>query len=534
MSYSDIPILPELTFDNLGEIMYRQKGETSSERTVIPMLWHGFARMQISAGGRKRSACIYVPQGTPQGSMFVLLNIPSGYETETFLRKSGWLHQADLHHICLFAAEPEQGSWGADAEELPYLQACLEAEHTGVYFRGGLCVYAAGYGRTGTLLHRVVLLNPLRIAAAAFVNASPAEDPELENCRQMTFSRPGRLYTQKIADIPVPVLHMEASSDADEEITKKVSSFLMQYARYGADGPGANLLCPHVSFDQPSIRFRYFTDRNGIRREFLEYIPEAVQKSGKKAPLVLAFHGISESVRNYFELSQWQSIADREGFVLVMPEAQLIRIPLWLTGGIAKADRAGWFVTEPERRHTDLEYVEELLDLLETDSPVDPRRFYCTGHSMGCMMTNYIATERFSSRFAAFGATSGILWEGSPVHLSSTEIPMFMTMGEYDLWDYDPDRPGPLSESLAFWKTHNHLCDKTDADHPDTGCAREETEDGRYHHIIWNNKAGVPLLRYTWVQGKEHMNTPAENSLLWYTWFSHWELDENGKRRYIP
>ena len=63
---------------------------------------------------------------------------------------------------------------------------------------------------------------------------------------------------------------------------------------------------------------------------------------------------------------------------------------------------------DPELRYTDVVYAEDLLDQLIAVYPqVDQGRIYCTGHSMGCMMTHYLGSAEVSHRFAAMGATSG-------------------------------------------------------------------------------------------------------------------------------
>ena len=76
--------------------------------------------------------------------------------------------------------------------------------------------------------------------------------------------------------------------------------------------------------------------------------------------------------------------------------------------GQPTAYRALWQVEDPELRYTDVVYAEDLLDQLIAVYPqVDQGRIYCTGHSMGCMMTHYLGSAEVSHRFAAMGATSG-------------------------------------------------------------------------------------------------------------------------------
>ena len=50
--------------------------------------------------------------------------------------------------------------------------------------------------------------------------------------------------------------------------------------------------------------------------------------------MVFAIHGSSESIRNYFEESLLYRKADKEGFILVMPETALYFMPDELSGGV--------------------------------------------------------------------------------------------------------------------------------------------------------------------------------------------------------
>ena len=69
------------------------------------------------------------------------------------------------------------------------------------------------------------------------------------------------------------------------------------------------------------------------------------------------------------------------------------------------------------------------------------------------------------------------------------------------------------------------------------GFATEETVDavrkagyagtrtsGRWNACSWRNAQGIPMYCYIWVTGKDHVNMPAENELLWNTWFKHWSM----------
>ena len=159
---------------------------------------------------------------------------------------------------------------------------------------------------------------------------------------------------------------------------------------------------------------------------------------------MVAYHGASTSMRNYFENTLWYNITDEKGIMLVFPESTLVPVPGTLGGGEANptAYRALWQVENPALKLTDAVYANDLLDHLAANySQVDESRIYCTGHSMGCMMTHYLGSTDVSHRFAAMGATSGPLMARETT--GTQIVPMLHTMAEYDMWSYDLQRTAP-------------------------------------------------------------------------------------------
>lgn len=276
------------------------------------------------------------------------------------------------------------------------------------------------------------------------------------------------------------------------------------------------------------VELKKFIDANGISREYLVYVPKSCRGSRKKIPLVLALHGISESIRNYFEASQWYLKAEKEEFMVVMPESTLLELPPQVSEGKAKAYRTAWQIEHPDMRYTDVAFINELLDRIIAEYQIDESRIYCTGHSMGCMMTNYLGSEPICERFTALGATSGIM------SVQGTErtqiIPIFLTMGQYDLWDYSITSDGVLVNTLDTWLIRDKLATEETVHQIRTGDEVEHYRNGNFHHYIWKNKNGIPLVRYAWILRKEHMNTPEENFLLWDEWFCKWKKNEAGER----
>lgn len=592
MNRSPIPYrLPDLTPENLKAIMDERMISAKNGSTSIPMLWQGLLEIKVKVEEDTcRTAKLYVPKDTPQGTAFVLLNVPEGWETVSFLEDSGWLTCAERCQLPVFAAEPGPDGWKSPAEEQAYVDACAKALFGGIYIRAGMSVYVVGYGSIGTCLHQYVLENPLRVAGAVFANASDLEDAAIEKAQAADLSGEGMTFDIPKRDIPVPVWILESRMSAQAErtaahwlqaieagpptedpilgtvykqkrksictpdgciaqvcvkamktacpapaVTDTICHFLRQYARYNKFGPYGNSLVPYVDYEAAGVDVRYYRDCGGDLRECLIYVPKG-GSCGEKLPLVFAVHGSSESVRNYFEESLLYRKADRERFIVIMPETALYPMPHELSGGVPMAYRPRWeFCSSKCSEVTgcaknDLEYFDRVLTSVVAEYPVDESRIYATGHSNGFMMTSLLASSPYGRRFAAIAVTSGVttVWDDQ----GTEKIPVYMTMGEYDLWSHDLRDDNGLTQGIDLWLVRNGMATTEDARAVRVSGASESFLTGRHHCTVWKNGKGIPMIRYDWIAMKDHMNTADENNMFWDEWFSKWTLDKEKGRCY--
>lgn len=590
MKVPHITELPVLTPENLEGIMKERKEAVNTSLTSIPILWQGYLETHFDIAGTKRSCKMYVPKDTRQGTNFVLMNVPEGVETIDFLKKSGWIECADQYRICLFAAEPGQDGWKSSGEELPYLMECMDYLIRGEYFRAGLSVYVTGYGETGAVLHRVVMGSPLSVAAAVFVNASDIDVDYTKELEGRSLDTDDFKFGVDLKDIPVPVWIVEKEMSenvcytishwtnaigasvphkdsvmgmiyqqnkettctpegnivqvgvseceaeyTDRTLTETIAAFLKQYSRYTKMSPYGNSIVRFVDYDALGVEVRYFADSEGRSRECLVYVPKKFRGKGK-LPMVLAIHGACESVRNFFEETQWYRIADQEGFIVVVPEACLNEVPAAICGGYTKAYRSIWNFGVTEKRESELDYFKQLIDAVVADYPVDEERIYCMGHSMGCMATQLLCSSPLAARFAAAAGTSapaGFQGTGFWNGLGTSKVPFYLEMAEYDLWSYKIDEEGDISETLDKWLIWDELASEDNVRQIRLSGASEKYTEGRYHITVWKNAKGLPLLRYEWVKSKDHMNCMEDNVRFWYNWFSKWTLDKQKGRCYL-
>jgi len=121
-------------------------------------------------------------------------------------------------------------------------------------------------------------------------------------------------------------------------------------------------------------------DVDGIERTYLEYLPAGFD-AAISLPLVLSFHGGGGNAQDQLDIADLRNRADEEGFVLVYPSA----IPDPNDGG-----GTNWQVvvsgtlpfTEPNP-HSDIDFIEALIDEMADTRNIDTGRVYAMGYSNG-------------------------------------------------------------------------------------------------------------------------------------------------------
>lgn len=168
---------------------------------------------------------------------------------------------------------------------------------------------------------------------------------------------------------------------------------------------------------------------SGEKRTYLLYVPESYDPS-TPTPLVISIHGYAEWPAHQAQISAWNTIADREGLIIVYPSGT--GIPLhWSTGS-------------PEDSEKDRVFISDLIDQLEKEYTIDPARIYANGLSNGGGMSFMLGCT-LSERIAAVGSVSGAYlypWEDCQ---PTRSVPMIAFHGTAD--EIVPFKGGP---SRAF------------------------------------------------------------------------------------
>lgn len=133
----------------------------------------------------------------------------------------------------------------------------------------------------------------------------------------------------------------------------------------------------------PAQSWETITVGSGIRKTYT-YIPVNVEKS---PALVISLHGMNQDPEYQQKQTQWNAMADKEGFIVTYP---LGNNKMWNTSGTG-----------------DVKFVETVIKEMINQHHVDKNRIYLSGFSMGSWL-GYHCLETIGDQIAAFGPVSGV------------------------------------------------------------------------------------------------------------------------------
>ena len=128
---------------------------------------------------------------------------------------------------------------------------------------------------------------------------------------------------------------------------------------------------------------------SGQKRDYFLYVPKSYDPT-KPTPLVISMHGAGTWPVQQMNLSGWNRVADREGFIVVYPSG---------TKGVGPRV---WHVGRGSGAARDVRFIADLIDKLEASYNIDRTRIYANGMSNGGGMS-FLLSCTLSDRIAAFG-----------------------------------------------------------------------------------------------------------------------------------
>lgn len=134
----------------------------------------------------------------------------------------------------------------------------------------------------------------------------------------------------------------------------------------------------------------------GVQRQAIVFAPSKKTSSGK-APLVFAFHGHGDNMKDFAEGTELQKF---------WPEAIVVYPQGLPTNPSADPEGFGWVYQTGEDGQRDLKFFDAVLETMRAKFPLDDHRIYATGFSNGGMFT-YVLWGTRARVFAAFAVVAG-------------------------------------------------------------------------------------------------------------------------------
>lgn len=244
-------------------------------------------------------------------------------------------------------------------------------------------------------------------------------------------------------------------------------------------------------------------------RKTLTYVPKNVEKS---PALVISLHGFNQDPEFQQKQTQWNALADTEGFIVTYP---LANNKMWDTNGTS-----------------DVKFVEAVMKDMELKHHVDKNRIYLSGFSMGSWL-GYHCLETLGNKIAAFGPVSGVDIGKQPranrmvpiMHIHGTADDVFKYTGDpYHMAGGYPS----IEEYVKKWAAYEG-CDTSNPQvirpYP---AGRKTANDTRTIYNNVNDDVEVNLIS---IDGKGHWNSNDPNGVnstqeLW-NFFKHHQLNQH-------
>lgn len=560
-----------------------------SRPNKLPREMIGYWTKSFDLSGETRTAKVYISPETPIRSYFTVIAVPDGVETAEFLTRSSWRDIADQRGEGLFVLEPGAAGWGDAADQADYVEAALAFHQSNRYFSIFGLHYFVGYGAGAPALEGWAVAHPLRVISQAYLRSpgltaeylasyaalefdggtegtytdvnfpagfdlirydetvlptwyiSPdprtiaaslsywkrANDTDDTGARDRTLGtvfrqrrRSDRWMTSYAGPISRVAVQRQPIDNWNGVRTRELVEFLTSYTRYENYFAYGNQLFERADYAKLGVEVRTMVVE-GLLREYLVYVPKSARRLWRDdAPVVFVWPGNSQTDKVFFDAAQWWKVAEREGVILVTICEQ-------------------YSSTSVSVSHRDSNaFYQQLRETVLDDYPVDPTRFYSTGHSAGSQVTQNFAIA-FPEYFAAVASTSftaspnssgAIGMDGVQYPASGQAIPNYQIYGYGDLGFLAGGLWDDTQNSLDSWAQY-HL-QTNGLELPDVDSVEGEFSGwhDRFQTWTWHDRStDIPVLKLTKNVYRSHNTMPEESPLLWdfLKHYSH-EVDSHG------
>jgi polyhydroxybutyrate depolymerase len=274
--------------------------------------------------------------------------------------------------------------------------------------------------------------------------------------------------------------------------------------------------------DLPTGESSHTLAHDGLQRSYLLYAPASIDWNNP-VPLVFVFHGGTGNAQSAIAMSDFNGVADRDGFVVIYPNG---------TGRLSDEKILTWNAGSccayaQEHNIDDVGFVRAIVTEMESLANIDTKRIYATGMSNGGMLTQRLACEA-ADIFAAAAPVSGTLnfpacHPSQPISViefhgtDDQNVPYDGGLGADSLVNVDF---ASVKDSIGFWVT-------SDGCNPNP---QTSTFDD-IQHDVWTGCADSTSVELYTIEGGEHAwpggitlrstQTISASQLIWEFFTAH-------------
>ena len=265
----------------------------------------------------------------------------------------------------------------------------------------------------------------------------------------------------------------------------------------------------------------------GIERIYLLHLPFSYDHK-RQLPLVIVLHGGGGNGENIARMSKMSEKADKDGFITVYPYGSgrfRERLLTWNAGNCC-----GYAL---DHKIDDVSFIRVLIEELERNLRIDPKRIYAAGISNGGKMS-YVLACKLSDKIAAIAPVAGSMEHPACNPSQPVSVIIFHgTDDEHIL--YEGGKPkkqadshervdSPVSFAVSYW-VKNNKC-STRPTRKELGNVLIETHadgDRRTAVVLYTIKGGKhswPGGTRGWIFGDEPTQEISATDLMW-EFFKH-------------
>jgi polyhydroxybutyrate depolymerase len=253
----------------------------------------------------------------------------------------------------------------------------------------------------------------------------------------------------------------------------------------------------------------------GVEREYIVHVPDNFNED---SPVVFVIHGFTGSAGQIMEYSGMNTIADREGFVVVYPQG-------------TKDSGGNTFFNVGYEFHKDstvddVSFIRDLFTLLSEEYSLKRKQGFATGMSNGGDMS-YLLACTSADLFRAVAPVAGSLMSKTKDMCNTqSPVPIFEIHGTGDqitLFDGDMENDGGWGAYYDLPSTISFFAEAYNLDKTSTKMIAKKEEDSEYDIYFeryWSQRSNEEVWMYKIVEGRHVW--PGfkinwwENPIFWY------------------